>query len=294
MNTTNRLDIEALGLTVTRYTAHEAYCVCPFHADHTPSASISLKTGLFHCFACGHSANAVQVARELGGHVIWTSAPLDARLMRVQNADLEWVSHTRSAVDNEYLEGREVRRDQIVKYELKENSSGVIIPLKDHLAKLVGVQLRRYDGMPRYLTYGEKPPLWPMSRMYELRAKETLYVVEGVFGVLRAEQAGLKAVALMGAGAIEKAVPWLSGWPHKVFVFDNDDAGYMGMAKLVARTGGRAVTEGVEADELTVEQWRTLLEWNPLTRNAFTLLKKTHDPTRALQTFHNFMKKRKA
>lgn len=293
MKAKGRLDVDALGLNITRYTQSEAYCLCPFHSDHSPSASISLETGMFHCFACGYSTTATYIAHYFGGEVIWTHEPLNPGLLKSQTIDLEWVSHTQLAIDNGYLAGRHVTNSQIRKHGLAQNSSGIIIPLQNHENRLVGVQLRRYSGVPRYLTYGEKPPLWPIQTLSTLGRLETLYIVEGVFGVLRAERAKKKAVALMGAGSIAKAIPWLNNGIRKRFVFDNDDAGYMGMARLLYAVGGEAISTGLEADELNLKQWREINDTFAFTRNPFDLLENMTDPKMAKQSLLRFIAKAK-
>ncbi len=41
--------------------------LCPFHEDSKPSLSVNLRTGMYHCFACGASGNYIQfVAQKYG------------------------------------------------------------------------------------------------------------------------------------------------------------------------------------------------------------------------------------
>jgi CHC2 zinc finger len=41
--------------------------LCPFHADKTPSFSVSEEKGLFHCFACGESGDVFDFIMKLDG-----------------------------------------------------------------------------------------------------------------------------------------------------------------------------------------------------------------------------------
>ena len=50
-----------------RKTGKEYVGRCPFHADKTPSFSVSEEKGLFHCFGCGESGDAIDFAMRFEG-----------------------------------------------------------------------------------------------------------------------------------------------------------------------------------------------------------------------------------
>src|SRR5262245_48100658 len=45
---------------------HRGLVRCPFHQDRTPSLSVDLEAGMFHCFGCGASGGIAKF-RELVG-----------------------------------------------------------------------------------------------------------------------------------------------------------------------------------------------------------------------------------
>ena len=45
----------------------ELICLCPFHDEDTPSFNFNIKTGLFKCFGCGESGNAVTFVAKMEG-----------------------------------------------------------------------------------------------------------------------------------------------------------------------------------------------------------------------------------
>lgn len=45
----------------------QALVCCPFHQDETPSLSVNLSAGLFHCFACGASGNGFELFMKVNG-----------------------------------------------------------------------------------------------------------------------------------------------------------------------------------------------------------------------------------
>ena len=46
---------------------NELICLCPFHAEDTPSFNANLETGIYHCFGCGAKGNAVTFVAEMEG-----------------------------------------------------------------------------------------------------------------------------------------------------------------------------------------------------------------------------------
>lgn len=46
---------------------NEAVTVCPYHDDHSPSFSINIKNGLWHCFSCGAKGNFARLLSDMLG-----------------------------------------------------------------------------------------------------------------------------------------------------------------------------------------------------------------------------------
>jgi len=66
---TDILDRVSLSDIVGRYTevkksGRNAMALCPFHSEKTPSFSISDEKGLYHCFGCGASGNAIKFLKD--------------------------------------------------------------------------------------------------------------------------------------------------------------------------------------------------------------------------------------
>ena len=47
---------ERLGLQVTRHK-----CLCPFHEDHHPSMSFSIRKNTYRCFVCGEHGDTIDL-----------------------------------------------------------------------------------------------------------------------------------------------------------------------------------------------------------------------------------------
>jgi hypothetical protein len=60
--------IEVVGQRIQLHKAGKEYLSrCPFHADKTPSFSVSAEKGLFYCFGCGESGDVFDFIMRLDG-----------------------------------------------------------------------------------------------------------------------------------------------------------------------------------------------------------------------------------
>jgi hypothetical protein len=200
----------------------------------------------------------------LGGYIVQTNTSPKLHKRNIHE-DISWLKLLPVATDNEYLMSRKVSNELIKRYEIHEAQYGIIVPLYNNGLK--GAQVRRYDNRPRYSFIGRRTPLWPMSMLSLVRRDEPLFVTEGVFGALRAISAGMKAVSVMGANSFRDAIPYLSGF-NVILAFDNDMPGITGAAKILTiLKRARAVTPGVAADELNIDEWKNITNERNITRS---------------------------
>jgi len=270
-------DPAALGLQIMSVNGVEAKLRCPFHLDKTPSARFNLSNGLFHCFGCGHSANAYQLAKEFGGEL----SKIDIALIpRTDYEEREWrqLSYSKLATKSKYLEKRKVTPEQIEKFEIMKSKDGILFPIFDKNGLLVGIQERRFTLEPKYMLHGQRTAVWPMSNL----KYEELHLVEGVFGVLRADLYGYHAVCTMGASAIPQAAKVLEGRLVKI-AFDDDLAGYLGAYSFMKlhRTS-YAILPGLEVDETSKVEFQNKVFYASCERDILGYAIKTENNRLAL------------
>lgn len=264
-----------LGLHVDHIQGQEAHCTCPYHHDTTPSASFNMVKGVFYCFSCGASANAEQLARDLSGVIV----KRDSLVMGDEEDDPEewmWIQHQPLALGNSYLVKRGVSDNTVRQFDIRQHPDGIAFLLYDQQHKLRGVQIRHKEKRPKYLIYGRPPTLWPAWIQYDY--SEPVFIVEGVFGVLRAYESGIQAYAVLGAMKAAKAWEQAALSYRELYAFmDDDEAGNKAALELLLASRGRvrAILPGGEADELSERSWQRLLQ--------------THDVVSSPAAFHNIL-----
>ena len=63
-----KADIESVVgkyVSFTKRTGQNLFGLCPFHSEKTPSFSVSLNKGIYHCFGCGKGGNSIGFIMEL-------------------------------------------------------------------------------------------------------------------------------------------------------------------------------------------------------------------------------------
>lgn len=272
----NYIDPHALGLDVVKVVGHEARVICPFHDDHTPSASFNIKKGKFYCFACGAKSTAKRLAAELGGTNTSLHSPVT---LRRREDDREWrpLLSGKLAFDSDYLYRRKITRKQIEHYGILELNDGSIgFPLHDPEGRITGLLARRTairGPSPRYILHGSRPVVWPAA---EVGNSQSPILVEGIFGALRLRSAGYSGFATLGVGALSRVVDVFNGRTQAKVWFDNDFAGHVGAAKLLYSLGLSVVIpeskKGLDPDEASEGYIRGVLRYKDYFTRDFRLL----------------------
>lgn len=64
----SKADIESVVgkyVSFTKRTGSNLFGLCPFHSEKTPSFSVSLNKGIYHCFGCGKGGNAINFIKDV-------------------------------------------------------------------------------------------------------------------------------------------------------------------------------------------------------------------------------------
>lgn len=229
------------GLTVVRSSGSEENVICPFHADHTPSATYNKAKGLFYCFTCGFGLNNQQLADRLG---IELSDELAEELLE----DFDLLSHDaplelgEKCVTNDYLWSRKISSEVADLYNIHYKDGAVpamILPVPNLAGKIEGAVYRYIKPIhSRYAKMGRMTPVWPMTMLKTYEAGDHIIVTEGAWSAMRLASAWsvfpdypVLPVALLGAKANQEILDTLAHL-RPIFLYDHDEAGIHACRKM--------------------------------------------------------------
>ena len=181
---------ERLGLRVSHHKA-----LCPFHEDHHPSMSFSVRRNTYRCFVCGASGGPIDlVMKYLGKDFLdacrWLADENNIILTEYQPKEVEspkpfdasryerfferpWLSDEaqRFLFDERKLDERVVRWCRLTSWKDRQGVPWLQIPYYDREGRLVGVQNRNlaYGRGWRSAVNGSPFPLPAGLRVWHLQ-----------------------------------------------------------------------------------------------------------------------------
>ena len=246
-------------------------CINPSHQDTQASFSIRPDTAVYHCFGCGIAGNILPLIKQVRGysddearrylndfyHISDTSEKI-ARFDIKKEEKKEVVEHF---VPEEYvtqcvnniatspLKARMVKewgitQDVLDTFEIGVDTSQnrVTIPVRDAEGRCVNVRKYQFDSGGDFKVISYSDPklekysfgvgrIWPLN---VLSKNDTIWFCEGEKDCLAALSKGLPAITgTVGANAFKNE--WIPLFKGKTvyIVYDNDDAGRAGSAKIM-------------------------------------------------------------
>ena len=222
-------------------------CLNPKHLDRDPSMGYDAKRQKVHCFACGADYDlfdllaidenltsphdALSLASKRYGHGDAGEARPADRLSRETlpaSYPESCFSHRRKT---DYFAKRGLSDATVTRFRLGYDPEHdcVVLPCEN------GRCVRRAVAEKRYLNEkGQPSPLF-QPELLTAGGEEPVFLLEGAFDALSAEELGYRAAALNGAGNREKAAALLRGLDRPapiLLLTDNDAAGNAWAAAL--------------------------------------------------------------
>jgi DNA primase len=236
---------------------------CPFHGESNPSCGMSVKTGLWGCFACGEKGNILQFVAKMDGLEL-VEAEDKMRKMWIQKADPdsieekvrqilarkdkpnkpsnepvpEWML-SQYVKDYTYMYTRgfteEVCNHFNVVFDPKTGYQG--IPIYDERGRLIGLSGRNTKNEePRYIALIRYQKAQVVFNLDKIDKTQPVIVVEGEINCMSMYQHGYtNTVAVLGASIANDQIEILRNAQIKelIIFFDTDAAGNHGTIKLI-------------------------------------------------------------
>lgn len=215
---------------------------CIFHQDDTPSLSINLKEGLFHCFGCGAKGGIKEFLKRVGedekewvkyANDILQSSKSDEEEVKYELAlinarEIFESAHKRLVNKKEWIEYLHSKgwNDRIIQ-ELKIGfeEGRILIPLRKS-EEYIGCIKHDRDGKPKYkiILYREYKGVFPCEPIYDANY---IFVVEGVSDVLCLLSNRINAITPLVPNAPERYLANFDFSPYQNIVIctDNDMPG---------------------------------------------------------------------
>ncbi len=228
---------ERLGLQVTRHK-----CLCPFHEDHHPSMSFSIRRNTYRCFVCGEHGGTIDLVMKyqrlgfkeacdwLGGGAVLNilstqnnqsnqnnnPPPFDASRYE-RYFERPWLSPEarRFLFEERKLDPRVVRWCRLTSWKDRQGTPWLQIPYYDMEGKLIGVQNRRLrnenhepltiNPEPRFrFPAGSRCGIYNLPVLKMLKPGEELWITEGCSDCWAMLSSGHKAIAIPSATLLSK------------------------------------------------------------------------------------------
>lgn len=204
-----------IGVQVVKSGAKHV-CKCPFHDDKSPSMSVDLARGLWHCFSCDIGGSVVDLVMRHRGIPVKQALrdmAVEANLITAEEAD-------------------KPRKTATYEYRDAHGSPVMKVDRVDSGLKKKFMQYREVNGEPVYSITGVQRTLYRMERW---AAKDEVHLCEGEKCVHALEQLGYDATCNPGGSSA-----WCDGFAtylkdkHVTIWPDADEAGKKWQAAVMA------------------------------------------------------------
>lgn len=265
--------LRAIGLDVESSAGDDWLIYCPYHDNsRTPAGEISKTRGTFYCFSCGAAASLNKLVMKVSGKTYFEALRLIASKGRstdiqsdIVNAlvepEPEFVAFDSATVErlhdniyqnsrgNQYFQSRGITDSSIRKFFLGYSSvhDMVTVPVHSPDGIIIGFVARSIQGKSFKNSSG-LPKSKTLFNLHRVKTKPYVFVVESSFDAIRLDQAGLPAVATLGAGVSKKQAQLLDKYFNTIYsVPDNDLAGREMTDKLRNRLGEKLISIALPA-----------------------------------------------
>lgn len=256
--------LQSCGIDIEIEIDSDYIIFCPYHPNfRTPAAEVSKISGHFFCFGCQHSANFIEFVKHCSNRSYFEACRLidskksDADILSEVSGMLakstDFVEYDINVIEKlhnnimsnpscpaiNYLKGRGITRDSVVKYQIgySENQEMVTVPIHSPDGICLGFVARSIEGKNFKNSQG-LPRSKTLFNIHRVKISSQVFVVESTFDAIKIEQIGRPAVATLGANISNSQIALLKKYFTSIILLpDNDDAGNSQAHKMTEALG---------------------------------------------------------
>jgi len=251
--------------TKKQLTTHsdQEFCQCFYHDDNTPSLSVNLVKGYWHCFACSRSGHINTLCKEILGKSGFTLLNKERTKLEFQSlsqsikqADPKEVLATPKVtieVDGmlsrlndqclNYLTGRGIEYSVARSFNMKYLDRGLVngTPFSNRLmipvyeaGKLLSYEGRDVTGKSnKKVLYPSGSSVNTLFDIDNLDKNKPLYIVEGLMdlAILRSDDYFKNSTSIFGSSPTRRKALLMNQFKEIVWIPDNDRAGHESVEK---------------------------------------------------------------
>ena len=218
---------------------------------------------MFFCFSCQKSTDLIELVMHTSGRTYFESARFIKTKEKINNISVEidralvqeqqykifdelvikrlYNNLVDSDRGKEYFTYRKITKDSCIKFSLgySEKQDMVTVPVHSPDGIPLGFVGRSIEGKDFKNTPG-LPKSKTLFNLHRVKKSDRVYVVESSFDAIRLDQAGLPAVATLGANVSNIQTELLQKYFNNIIVIaDNDEAGGNMKDRIVERLSSR-------------------------------------------------------
>jgi DNA primase len=262
--------LKELGIKFVKQEGREAACLCPLHADKSPSFFFNLDTSKYQCFAgCLKGRGIHQLAFQLDKSLDIDAPTPMAHALRVAKFEkMPSVPNLPLAFENDgerYLLKRGLTKESIRKWNILywTEMDSVVIPIEDVGYIRRNIKTKEYKTLP-----GTKIGSTLFGLQYFNPLKNSAILVEGSFDCIWMHQQGFdNTLAILHSDITQHQYTLLQGVTNKIYVMlDGDVAGGLGTLKLKHKLSSNFIVkcchlpQEKDPDDLNKAELQKLLE----------------------------------
>jgi len=227
---------------------------CPNCDDISKHLYCNLDKKIFHCFKCGYKGRVVEDTNDsIEDFDRTVQLYLDSCNMGFPPPFLKSIAHTietkldkfkqiknlpistlllpspssQIQITNAllYLYGRGITLEEIVRYKFHADSIYIYYPIYSTDNKLMYYVGRRYtEGGPKYINAPWAKENTVVHLIGDVKNKDYLFIVEGIFDAMAISRAGYNAIALLGKEANSEQIKYITNlyYKYNYIWLDND------------------------------------------------------------------------